>query len=557
MSSSLPIKFEDEDAYDLKSPKEEFVVDFDSIEAAPVFESPTKMYFYIFCHPHDQAAIYRDFKGQGFDFSIVSSEYNKSGKPHMFASHYNGEKVGIQYMASRSRSLWHKWYEVFFASHGETKMIRLPLPHPRQKEIIYGKTRFKVMVCGRRFGKTTSALIACILQANTKAMQVIYYIAPTYKQAKNIAWGMLNKFVGNCYSRRNEQELVIEFYNGSKIYLKGADNADSLRGAFVHLAILDEFADMRPAVWDLIVKPMLLDTRGSAWFMGTPKGFDHFQEMFLKAASGDAGPDWRAFRLTSFDNPHLPKEELEKYRQEMDPRAFAQEIMAEFVQFEGLVYPDFEKSVHVKDFSLADIKGVDILGLDFGADHPTAGIFVRFTLDGKAYVWGEHYRANLSAAEHAEELKRIRGQREIRANYLDPSAKQFGVELRRAGIPTRKAVNDREAGVSKIRSMLRSGNLIIHPSCTNLIYEFTHHIYKENRKKDADIGQNVKKVDDDALDALRYAVASFYSSGKTNDWSAPGDAGEHSHIQKVPDFRRLGLKDAAQELNMVAPEFRD
>ena len=110
-------------------------------------------------------------------------------------------------------------------------MIRLPMPHDKQKAMINGSAKYKVMVCGRRFGKTTAALIACILQANKKSAQVIYYIAPTYKQAKNIAWGMLNRYVGDCFSRKNEQELVIEFYNGSKIYLKGADNADSLRSS--------------------------------------------------------------------------------------------------------------------------------------------------------------------------------------------------------------------------------------------------------------------------------------------------------------------------------------
>lgn len=514
-------------------------------------------FYYIFCNDADRHRVYNDFKARKLDFYLLMSEYSKKFAPTVQAAFYPPDKISYEYMSSRGRAKWEEWYRKFYYSSKDTKMIRLPMPHDKQKAMINGSAKYKVMVCGRRFGKTTAALIACILQANKKSAQVIYYIAPTYKQAKNIAWGMLNRYVGDCFSRKNEQELVIEFYNGSKIYLKGADNADSLRGAYVHLAILDEYADMRPDVWELIIRPMLLDTRGSAWFMGTPKGFDHFYDLWKSAFDGDSGPEWRAFRLTSFDNPYLDREELLKLKASMDERAFAQEIMAEFVQFEGLVYPDFKREEHVKAFDLRTIKGVDILGLDFGADHPTAGIFVRMGTDGKAYVWGEHYRGNLDAKEHANELKRIRGDRELRAIYLDPSAKQFGTELRRHGLPTRKAVNDREVGVLKLRSMLREGKVVVHPDCANLIYEFQHHVYKGVKKDGQDVGKNVKKVDDDALDALRYALASFYSGNPSgSDWKSPAiDQVNVGGVRTAPSLTNLNWKSPDMGPRTVAPEF--
>lgn len=452
-------------------------------------------------------------KAEHLDGALFASDYVPRGNPVVETAQYDPKQTGRRVMRASIQSRFEAWYGKWYLSPQAPNEIRLPMPHPKQKSVIYSTKRFKVMVCGRRFGKTTSALIKAVTLATSKPHQVIYYIAPTYRQAKQIAWGMLLNWVGQAYLRKNEQDLVLEFHNGSKIYLKGAENPDALRGSSVHLAILDEYQDIRPKVWEQIIRPMILDTRGEVWFIGTPKGFNHFHDLFTKVASGALGPDWIAFRLTSYDNPHMPRAEIEAAKAESDPRSFAQEYMAEFIQFEGLVYPDFTRQSHLQEFDLSKIQGIDLCGIDFGADHPTAGIFARVTPAGDVYVWGEHYRRDASADDHATDLKAVRGRHAVRRWYLDPSAKQFAKELRRNGIICTPAVNNREFGISELRALLRAGRLHVHPNCSNLVFEFEHHRYKSDRDlktSEGDVSQNVKKTDDDALDALRYLVASYF-----------------------------------------------
>lgn len=456
------------------------------------------------------------------------------------------------------------WYSEFVNRPRQADEIRLPMPHPRQKTIIYARKRFKVMVCGRRFGKTTAALIAAVLRATSKPNQVIYYVAPTYRQAKQIAWGMLLDFIGNAYKRKNEQELVIEFANGSKIHLKGAENPDALRGAYVHLAILDEYQDQRPVVWEQIIQPMIADTQGDVWFIGTPKGFNHFQKLWKDAHDGKLGSDWAAYRLTTYDNPHIPRAEIERARKTTDERSFNQEYLAHFVQFSGLVYPQFERQKHVRFFDHKKVEGIYLTGIDVGADHPTAAVFTKITSGGSVYVWNEHYQADAAVAEHADAMLKIRESGvHVRKWYIDPSAKQFAKDLRTHGISTTPAVNDRRYGISELRALLEQGKLVIHPRCSNLIYEFEHHIYKDSKKSDkerGDVDKEVRKVDDDALDALRYAVASHFKGRTFNDLEVdpPMDVppGVKTSFDKDTLRRYTVGNTPSNAPHFVAPEFQ-
>jgi phage terminase large subunit len=495
-------------------------------------------YYVIFCHPLDRWSCQRAIEEELSRGCITLTDRVQRGSPLIDRLEMRPEDIKVLKFPQYKKKLREEsWARLSVAEKNKPRgknEVRLPYPHVRQKSIIYHKKRFKVMVCGRRFGKTTAALIACMLRAIEKPKSIIFYIAPTYRQAKSIAWSMLSEWVGQAYARKNEQELVLELPNGSKIYLKGADNPDSLRGTYVHFMVLDEYADIKPQVWDEVLRPQTIDTRADVWFMGTPRGFDHFHALWKDAHSGKLGDDWVAYRLTSYDNPHMPKEEIDKAREQSDPRAFAQEYLAEFVQFEGLVYADFKQAEHVQHFDIKKISGVDVVGLDWGADHPTGGAFLRFAADGKVYVWAEHYERELSVDEHAERLKRLAKGKTIRRWYLDPSAKQVGVDLKKNGINTRKAVNDRIYGITEVRRLLRDKKLIIHPSCSNLIYEFQHHRYKTDQEKsrgsDKDVDKSVLKIDDDLLDALRYGVASHFrgkdhgSSNRQIDHQIPAGA---------------------------------
>ena len=169
-----------------------------------------------------------------------------------------------------------------------------------QSKIFHSKDRFRVVVAGRRFGKTFLSTTELIIQAIQGKDRNVWYVAPTYKAAKEIAWDMLINSMPREYIRKtNESSLTVTLINGSTISLKGAEKADNLRGRALDFVVLDEFADMRPETWSEVIRPSLSDRRGSAVFIGTPKGRNHFYDLWTQGADGVN--DWASFQFTTLD----------------------------------------------------------------------------------------------------------------------------------------------------------------------------------------------------------------------------------------------------------------
>jgi phage terminase large subunit-like protein len=194
------------------------------------------------------------------------------------------------------------------------------------------KSRFRVLVAGRRFGKTTLAVNELFMNAMKSPCSLNYYIAPTYRQAKQIAWKMLKTIVPEeIISKANESELIIEFVNSSTIELKGCDNPDSLRGVGVSFVVVDEYAVVSNAenLWAEVLRPMLIDTGGRALFIGTPKGLNHFYSLFQKGEAEQDG--FKSYRFTSYDNPYIDRKEIDLMKDELPERIFQQEVMTSFL----------------------------------------------------------------------------------------------------------------------------------------------------------------------------------------------------------------------------------
>src|SRR6185437_13837752 len=151
-------------------------------------------------------------------------------------------------------------------------------------QVFLCEKRFIVLVAGRRWGKTTLALWWLIHHAASKENQICYYVAPTYRQSKRIAWRKLKQLVGPDLVRASrEDELEIELRNGSILQLHGSSNADNLRGTGLDAIVLDEYAQMGPEVWEAVVRPMLSDRKGRALFIGTPAGYNAFYDLYVAA----------------------------------------------------------------------------------------------------------------------------------------------------------------------------------------------------------------------------------------------------------------------------------
>ena len=197
--------------------------------------------------------------------------------------------------------------------------------------------RFVVVVAHRRFGKTVAAINEAIRSAIECPLDRprIGYIAPTYSQAKRVAWDYLTHYTRPLDATANIAELRVDFWD-RRIQLYGSDNPDSLRGQYFDLVILDEIADQNPKIWNEIIRPALADRKGKAIFIGTPKGQNHFKELRDRA---DTEPDWALLEFRASDTGIVAQEELDAAKREMGDDKYAQEFECSFhAAIEGSYY---------------------------------------------------------------------------------------------------------------------------------------------------------------------------------------------------------------------------
>ena len=191
------------------------------------------------------------------------------------------------------------------------------------------KERWSVIVAHRRCGKTVLCINDLIYKAlmDDKQDGRYAYIAPYYSQAKNIAWDYLVRFSQPVLKKANQSELWVELINGARIRLYGADSPDGLRGIFLDSVVLDEYADMKPSIWGAVVRPLLTDRKGSATFIGTPKGHNAFWEIYQTAEKND---DWYVKVLRASATGILDKAELEDAAKTMTQDQYLQEFDCDF-----------------------------------------------------------------------------------------------------------------------------------------------------------------------------------------------------------------------------------
>ena len=215
--------------------------------------------------------------------------------------------------------------------------IRVTL-HPQQMEVFNSSARFKVVAAGRRWGKSRLAAWMMLIEALQSDAKDVYYVAPTFQQAKDIMWGMLKEIGKDVIKVAHENTAVLTLINDRKIYLKGSDRPETLLGVGLCFCVLDEFASMKPQVWEQILQPTLADVQGRALFIGTPDGKNHFYDLYLEGM-GDP-EEWECWSFNTVDNPFLPQGEIEKYRKRMSEQLFRQEFEASFESYSGGIFKE-------------------------------------------------------------------------------------------------------------------------------------------------------------------------------------------------------------------------
>jgi hypothetical protein len=210
--------------------------------------------------------------------------------------------------------------------------VRLHRLHPGQVSVAQHPARFRVVMCGRRYGKSALGIRLACDQA--LAGQPVGWFAPSYKLALE-AWRELSQRLQPVISRQNEQDKRMELVTGGVIEVWTLDSPDPARGRKYALAIIDEAGIAKDLldVWQAAIRPTLVDLGGRALFLGTPKGRRHgFVTLFNRGLTGDDA-DWQSFRASTLENPYIPPEEIEIARKELPPEIFQQE-------FEGIPTDD-------------------------------------------------------------------------------------------------------------------------------------------------------------------------------------------------------------------------
>lgn len=252
-----------------------------------------------------------------------------------------------------------------------TPSVKLRL-HPKQFEVYRDDHRFKVVVAGRRWGKTKLAA-AWLIAGASKRRSVNWYIAPSYQMAKQIIWQDLKNSVNRSQVKRiYDSDLRIVFKNGAVIQCKGADNPDSLRGVALDRVCMDEFQDIQPEAWQEAIRPTLTSTGGIALIIGTPKSFNHLYQLYAKGQSDNINDnEWASWQFPTITSPFIPRAEIESAKRDMDTKSFKQEFLASFEGMSGKVYHAFDRHKHVGDYKFNPDLPIWI-GQDFNVDPMTS-----------------------------------------------------------------------------------------------------------------------------------------------------------------------------------------
>lgn len=421
-------------------------------------------------------------------------------------------------------------------------------PHPGQRLLHDSDARFRVIVAGRRWGKSLSAAKEAevmLLTPNTRGWVVSKTYDLTRKVIREIELDLLKKQGLRPSKKQMSGPIVLEFPWGSAMEGKSAEQPDSLLGEGLDWLIFDECAKCNQSIWEQYLRPTLTDREGWALFITTPVGYNWVYDLWKRGKDEDH-PDWESFKSPSWDNPHLSKEDIEEARRTLEYATFMQEYGADFTLAAGQVYQDFNEGIHVK--KAREIKGMVQEGwsryraMDYGYDNPTVVLWITVDPMDRVIIYDEFYGNHTTEPDVAKHLVRKGSRRNkdletLRSGEVheqvyrnkfvplcddkdtqyewsvsDVSGKAQRILYAQLGIPAFGYKQDLLEGLNKVRECLKirsddTPGLYISDKCVHTIKEFNLYSYPERS------ATNIPRTDekpakqwDHAMDALRYFV---------------------------------------------------
>ena len=386
-----------------------------------------------------------------------------------------------------------------------------------QKEVFTSEARFRVLITGRRFGKTFLALNE-LAKFSRYPKKKVWYIAPTYRMCKDI---MLDPLVDKMtkhkwISKVNYSDLTISLRNKSLIQLRSSENFNALRGVGLDFICIDEFSDVDERAWFEVLRPTLSDKskEGSALFLGTPRGYGNWSyNLFTKHESDN---NWQSFQYTTLDGGQVSANEIDQAKNDLDDRTFRQEYMASFEKYSGQIYYNFDREQNVIEQYAPTTNSIHI-GIDFNID-PVSAVISEVKQDN-LYVYDEIVIYSSNTDELVEEINNRYSGKHIFV-YPDPASKQRKTSaggrtdlsiLKNAGYNVRvrnahPLIRDRINAVNtKLKNAKGVRTLFIANNCKNVIKSIERQIYKEGTSL-PDKENNYDHMND----ALGYLVEFLY-----------------------------------------------
>ena len=378
-----------------------------------------------------------------------------------------------------------------------------------RKNILNHQARQKVVVAGRRWGKSILSLM-WLLTKEIQPGERRWVVGPTYRSLKSNTWPMLRTIMRQYDGAVvNESELSIKLPNDAEIALKGAEQENNLRGAGLDMVVMEEYSYIKPHVYEEIIYPMLTTTKGETLFIGTPNSFDHLYDAYLRGQGDD--PEWKSWQYTTVEGGFVTEEEIEKAKATMDETTFKTEFLADFVSTGNRAAYNFDRKSHVKQAE--ELTADQFFGLDFNIDFMTAVLGCKYS-DGTIHYFDEIRQSNSNTDQLALAMKQIapginvypdatgraRSTTSNKSDHIILRDHGFNVIAKRANPPVRDRLN-------ALNRMLQDANgkvrMTVDPKCKYLIKD----LEQVQRSRDGKIDKAKDISLTHALDACSYYIA--------------------------------------------------